>query len=178
MNTFNPVVETTNLNTSKRLESTVIKYPIKVYCIVDDLSEAGRDPIIRNVKSYVINSGAMFITREYDSRKFSNDRDVIQRLPAFHVHINKAYNRTFYPNTRPLDHINECIELYIKNEEAKIKRKGRWRKLYESFKKWVNNFKWRRETALEKYDREHITNTNKSRFDSIQNNKVPISNWN
>ena len=56
----------------------------------------------------------MFITREYDSRKFSNDRDVIQRLPAFHVHINKAYNRTFYPNTRPLDHINECIELYIR----------------------------------------------------------------
>jgi len=171
---INPVVET--IKTNKKI-SEPIKYPVKVYCIVDDLSEASRNTLLRDIKSHAINSGAIFTTREYDSSKFSNDRDVIQRLPAFHIHINKVYNRTFYPNTRPLDHINECIKIHLTQEENKEIRKERWRKWYDSLRKWISKFKFR-ETAMEKYEREQNDVTEKSRFKNIKQNTVSISNWN
>ena len=171
MNTINPVLETIQIKTKYK---EPIKYPVKVYCIVDDLSEASRNTQLRDIKNHAISSGAIFLTREYDSRKFSNDRDVIQRLPAFHVYINKSYNRTFYPNTRPLDHINECINIYLKQEETREHRKGRWGKWYKSFKNWLGKFKFR-ETAMEKYEREEKTSNNKSRF---VNTSIPISSWN
>jgi hypothetical protein len=176
MNQSNPVVDLqVNINANK---SSIIKYPVKIYCIVDDLSAASKDRLIRDIKAHTIHSGAIFITREYDSQKFSNDRDVIQRLPAFHAYINKGYNRTFYANTRPLDHINECINIYLNNEEVKAKRKERWRKLYESFKNWIKRF-GRRETAMQRYEREQsFSMVDTSRLESIKKNIVPISDWN
>lgn len=150
-----------------------VQYPVKVYCVVDDLSESSRDTLVRDIKTHVIDSGALFTTRVYDSKRFSNDRNVIIRLPAFHVYINNSYNRTFYANTRPLDHINECIAIYLKTEDEKVQRKARWFKLYESFKKFL----WRmvhRETAMERYEREKYIVSKKSRFENL---KLNVSEW-
>jgi hypothetical protein len=176
MNQSNPLVESQlSTNATKPLS---IKYPVKIYCIVDDLSDASRDRLLRDIKTHTIHSGAIFITREYDSMKFSNDRDVIQRLPAFHAYINKSYNRTFYANTRPLQHINECIDIYLKGEELKAKRKERWRNLYMSFKNWIQKIR-HRETAMERYERENsLSIVDTSRSDSLKKNVVPISEWN
>lgn len=172
MISINPVLESIQVAKNKTVLDS-IKYPIKVYCIVNDLSEASRNSLLREIKTYAINSGVMFITREYDSRKFSNDRDIIERLPAFHVYINRAYNRTFYPNTRPLDHINECVNTHLNNEEIKVKRKERWSKMYESFKAWMRNFKWK-ETAMERYERHNMLDT----FNRSKKSTVHISEWN
>ena len=172
MISINPVLESIKSTKNNTILDS-IKYPIKVYCIVDDLSDASRNTTLREIKTHAINSGVMFTTREYDSQKFSNDRDVIERLPAFHVYINKAYNRTFSPNTRPLDHINECINIYLKNEDIKIKRKERWTKMYESFKNWIRTFKWR-ETAMERYDRHNMVDTSRR----YKKGTVHISEWN
>ena len=178
MNTTNPVL---GLIESRKNNTVLdnIKYPIKVYCIVDDLSDASRDPLLRDIKNHAINSGVIFTTREYDSQKFSNDRDIIQRLPAFHVYINKGYNRTFYPNTRPLDHINECIRIYLNNEDIKIKRRERWSKMYQWFKNLIRKFKWR-ETAMERYERHRISDNSNRKIDiyDFKKNIVPVSEWN
>jgi hypothetical protein len=177
MNQSNPVLESqASANANKH--SKTIKYPVKIYCIVDDLSEASRDSRIREIRTHAINSGAIFTTREYDSRKFSNDRDVIERLPAFHAYINKAYNRTFYTNTRPLDHINECIDIYTDDQEKKIKRKEKWLKMYKSFKDLIHKLS-RRETAMERYEKEQFVDiVDTSHHGQIKKNTVPISEWN
>jgi hypothetical protein len=169
MNGINPIVEYVKTNEDNK-KSKDIKYPIKIYCIVDDISDASRNLLLREIKNHAINSGVIYTTREYDSYKFSNDRDVIQRLPAFHAYINKSYNRTFYSNTRPLDHINECIKIHLNNEEKKIRRIQRWKNLYESFKNWINRLTYR-DTAMKRYGREQT---------NISNNlhKARISNWN
>jgi hypothetical protein len=169
MNGINPIVEYVKTNEGNK-KSKDIKYPIKIYCIVDDISDASRNLLLREIKNHAINSGVIYTTREYDSYKFSNDRDVIQRLPAFHAYINKSYNRTFYSNTRPLDHINECIKIHLNNEEKKIRRIQRWKNLYESFKNWINRLTYR-DTAMKRYEREQT---------NISNNlhKARISNWN
>ena len=175
MNKSNPVLDT---QASANKHHKTIKYPVKVYCIVDDLSDASRNILLRDIRAHAINSGVIFTTREYDSRKFSNDRDVIERLPAFHASVNKAYNRTFYPNTRPLDHINECINICIHAEELKARRKEKWRKLYESFKTLIYKLS-HKETAMERYEKEHYTGiVDTSRGENVKKNTVPISEWN
>lgn len=175
MNKSNPVLDT---QASANKHHKAIKYPVKIYCIVDDLSDASRDILLRDIRAHAINSGVIFTTRVYDSRKFSNDRDVIERLPAFHAYVNKAYNRTFYQNTRPLDHINECINICIHAEELKARRKEKWRKLYESFKTLIYRLS-HKETAMERYEKEHYTGiVDTSRGENVKKNTVPISEWN
>ena len=176
MNALNPVLDSIQTNTKNKI-SKKINYPIKVYCIVDDLSNASRITIIRDIKTHTLNSGAIFITREYDSRKFSNDRDVIERLPAFHIYINNIYDRTFYSNTRPLDHINESITIHLNNEEKKLKRKEKWKKLYTSFKEWLSKFRYR-ETAMERYERGQSVNVVNKSEKYTNKNIIPISSWN
>jgi hypothetical protein len=59
MNQSNPVVDLqVNINANK---SSIIKYPVKIYCIVDDLSAASKDRLIRDIKAHTIHSGAIFI---------------------------------------------------------------------------------------------------------------------
>ena len=169
---INPV---TDLHEQRKLAVArkKIQYPIKIYCIVDDLSDASRDTLVRQIKQHALQSKVIFSTRVYDSMKYSNDRDVITRLPAFHVYIHKAYNRTFYANTRPLDHINECVELYLKAEDEKIQRGARWVQFYERCK----NFFFRlvhKESAMERYERETYVSAKKSRFENM---KLNVSEW-
>jgi hypothetical protein len=172
MSTSNPIIDLGEARKAA-LAKKKIQYPVKVYCIVDDISDASRDPLLKQIREHALSVGAVFTTRLYDSTKYTNDRHLITRLPAFHVHIRSIYDRTFYPNTRPLDHINECIRSYLKEEEEKVKRKKKWIKLYQSFKAFV----WRmvhRETAMERYERETYINAKKSRFENM---KLNVSEW-
>jgi hypothetical protein len=172
MNT-NPVID---LHEQRKaaLAKRKLLYPIKIYCIVDDLSDASRNTLIRKIKDHALQSKVIFTTRLYDSTKYSNDRDVITRLPAFHVHIRNIYNRTFYANTRPLDHINECIALYLKSEDEKIQRRLRWIQFYERCKSFFFRL-LHKETAMERHERETYLNAKKSRFEHLKLNVIEWS---
>jgi hypothetical protein len=171
MNT-NPVID---LHEQRKLAlaKRKIQYPIKIYCIVDDLSDASRDTLIRQIKEHALQSKVIFTTRLYDSTKYSNDRDVITRLPAFHVYIKKGYNRTFYANTRPLDHINECVGLYLKSEEERAERRERWIQFYERCKSFFFRL-IHKEAAMERHERETYVSAKKSRFENM---KLNVSEW-
>ena len=58
MNKSNPVSDT---QASENKHYKTIKYPVKVYCIVDDLSEASRDILLRDIKAHAINSGVILV---------------------------------------------------------------------------------------------------------------------
>jgi len=88
-----------------------ITYPIKIYCIVKDYSDLINNYTVKEIKEYATKSGAICITRLFDT-SISEDRHFIEHLPAFHAHSGKKYIRTFYPNTRPLQHIDEIIQEY------------------------------------------------------------------
>jgi len=172
MSVINPVVD---LHEQRKIAASKkkLQYPVKIYCIVDDLSDASRDTIVKQIRDHALQSNVIFSTRLYDSQKYSNDRDVITRLPAFHVYIHKGYNRTFYSNTRPLDHINECVALYLKEEKEKVLRRARWLRFYERCK----SFLWRlvhKETAMERHERETYVKSKKSRFENM---KLNVSEW-
>ena len=158
----NPVIEKQELNKQR---SKLPEYPVRICCVVDELSEASRFTLLKEIKDYAHKSGAIYMTREYDSIKYSDDCNNISRLPALHIYIKGSYNRTFYPNTRPLQHIDEAVEICIKEENKKIERKKKWKNIYTSFINWIKNIT-HRETRMERYERES----------TIQSRK--ISNWN
>ena len=115
------------LNQHKKAET----YPITVKCIVDSLSDV--HPEILPFREYAHSLNIMFVSREYNSRRYSEDRDLITRLPAFHIYVKKQYKNTFYPNTRPYQIMRDTLE------EFKNTKKRTWNDLYSDVKKYLYN---------------------------------------
>lgn len=136
------------LRTVKKTQTRVI-YPVHIYCIVDDYADAG-STLIQSIKARALAAGAIVSTRYYDSQKYSDDRNIITRLPAFHVYIENSYDRTFYPNTRPLQHVDESVETYLKRVEARQLRSRAWSMYFQRCKAWIKRLLHRR-TRMEQY---------------------------
>ena len=131
-------------------------YPITVKCIVDCISEV--DPQLLPFREYAHSLNINFVTREYDSSRYSADRDIITRLPAFHIYIKKQYKETFYPNTRPYQIMQDTVEAYKIKQNIKKKT---WTSFYTDLKARIAALF--RRTAMEKYnegvlDKRRITN--------------------
>jgi len=126
-------------------------YPVKFVCVVDDLSDEA--PLLNDIRDYANSLGALFTTRTYNSSKYSDDCLRIERLPALHAYVRGGYNRTFYANTRPFQHVEECIQLCIDRDEVKKTRKEKWKKKWQAFLKWIHRIS-HRPTRMEIYQRE------------------------
>ena len=109
--------------------------PIKVYCVVDDFGDYN-DETIRSIRDYCNNRHVQFLTRMYSPYKYSDDRNCIHALPAFHIYIKKSYFDTFYPTTRPIQHITDSIDIYSKQLQEKKKRQEKWRRFFAKYFKW------------------------------------------
>ena len=101
----------------KKTEKTI--YPITVKCVVDDISKINKD--IHTTREFCNDLNILFITREYNSSKYSDDRDNIHRLPAFHIYVKKSYKKTFYLDALPCEIIQETVEKYLKKLEESEK---------------------------------------------------------
>jgi hypothetical protein len=100
-------------------------YPIVVKCIVEVLADYNNKDI-HKIRDYAISQNVLFETRLYNSYRYSEDRYEVRELPAFHVYTNGLYMRTFYAKTRPLQHIQECIEEYKGALERRRQRREYW----------------------------------------------------
>ena len=119
----NPLVKTQELAVPQ-------KYPITVKCVVSSLSE--KIPDILKIRDFAHSMNINFMTREYNSRKYSDDRDHITRLPAFHIYLHSGYQNTFYLNTRPYQIIQEIVQEY---QAKRIRRT--WRTFYTELRAYM-----------------------------------------
>lgn len=91
------------------------------------------------LKEFCDEIGIQFLTRPYDSDRYAQDRDNIERLPAIHIYESGKRERTVYTNTRPFQHIEEVynatIEKAYQKELAKQKWEARFQKLKAFFLK-------------------------------------------
>ncbi len=124
-------------------------YPITVKCIVDCLSD--KIPELPAFREYAHSLNIQFMTREYNSKRYSEDRDIITRLPAFHIYIKKQYRHTFYPNTRPYQIMQDTVAEYKKNINTRT-----WKDLYIDLKKYLSAV-FHRKTAMERYQEDRPT---------------------
>jgi len=113
------------------------KYPIEVCCVV--ASDDDVTPEIETVIEHTVNLGLKYTLREYNSWKHSDDRDIIERLPAFHVYFGERYMDTLYPDENLLDNINTCVKKYEEKRIEALKYTQTWSKFILAF--------WKRKMA-------------------------------
>ena len=113
-----------------------ILYPITVKCVVSDMSEVGSK--IQEIKKYAQKQHISFLVRTF-SESISDDRNFIQRLPAFHIYEGKSYKKTFYLDTNPNRYIDDVVQLYIYKlrEKGLEKEKRVWNSYILNFAKSV-----------------------------------------
>jgi hypothetical protein len=105
------------------------KYPITVKCVVSSLSEKNSE--ILKIRDFANDMNINFVMREYNSKKFSDDRHRITRLPAFHIYVNRGYRNTFYLNSHPYQIIQQIVE-----EEGK-KSLRTWNTFYKEIRDYM-----------------------------------------
>jgi hypothetical protein len=98
--------------------------------------ESQEDDLIR-INEYCESQNVDFVVRPFNRFK-SEDRNIIKKLPAFHIYVKKAYKNTFYLDTQPYKHINECIEFTRKKESNRKRQKNIWTTLLSELKKSIN----------------------------------------
>lgn len=113
---------------SNKIEVAFIKNKSKmrVCCVVANYSDMREDKAIQEVFEYTSRIGVTFAFREYNSSKYSDDRDIITRLPAFHIYFGNCYFETFYPDSKILGDLDTCIEEYEKRKRESRVLKEKW----------------------------------------------------
>jgi len=102
---------------------------VRVECIVYQLSDF--DEILKNIRNKCHELDVLFTTRKFNSSKYSNDRNEIKKLPAFHIYIGDQYKNTIYPDNDTIKNIKMELALYNDKLERK-KRKKLEREIYYS----------------------------------------------
>ena len=121
---------------SNKIEVAFIKNKTKmrVCCVVANYSDIREDKTIQEVFKYTSRIGVTFAFREYNSFKYSDDRDIITSLPAFHIYFGSSYFETFYPDSKLLEDLNTSLNEYEKRkiESKVIKEKWSLKSLWKS----------------------------------------------
>jgi len=87
---------------------------MNICCVIKDLSDVN-NTIIREIRDHCTKSGILFSTRIYNSFVYADDKNYIEKLPAFHVYRKSSYMNTLYRNDSLIQYINEYItSLHIK----------------------------------------------------------------
>lgn len=78
-----------------------------------------RIPVLRR---HCNEKGVRFVAREYAPRKYSEDREFIESLPAMHAHAGRAYKKTFYPS----ENIDQIIDDIIDESKRRLTIQEAW----------------------------------------------------
>ena len=112
-----------------------------------------RDPFIPQMRDFCHEQKVHFTTREYAPRKYSEDCDFIERLPALQMVEGKYHHKTFYPDTRPYQHVEEAVLRHRSRELTKQASKGAWTKKFTSLQDSIANL-FRKKTRMEQVEDE------------------------
>jgi hypothetical protein len=103
---------------------------IKISCIVQHPNDLCGENI-ESIQLHCLNRGFTVEMRIFDSYSYSDDREYIISLPAFHIYIGAKYENTVYPSDSPIEIIDSYIEKYRASEEKARRRREVWKKFFE-----------------------------------------------
>jgi hypothetical protein len=118
-------------------------------CVTFVMREGGSAADAKEFRDFCAAKSLLFETRLYDSWRYRQDRDYVERLPALHIAVNGKWERTFYPVGRPYQHIQEVVQEYMERLERKRAKKGRLLRRLREFAARVRGW-FHRPTALER----------------------------
>ena len=96
-------------------------YKVRVTLIYDWSRDCNFDEN-KTIKDFCTSNNITFATREYNTYKYSEDREHVAKLPAFQVYVLDDFERTFYPGPDAIQELHAVI-LGIRIMDAEKKRK-------------------------------------------------------
>jgi hypothetical protein len=118
----------------------MIKYASQL--LVDGIYQEGKpikEEIFHSVRIWCSENHVQFIIREFYGG-FEEDREMIERLPAFNIYFKNEYKKTFYPEDSVEEEILKIFPQKEnpnkKNEKSKKIEKKSWKQFFgKMFKK-------------------------------------------
>lgn len=132
--------------------SASYRLPVQVICVVETLDDAKREDL-QAIRKFCQEEKVSFETRAYDSSRYRHDRDEVASLPAFHIHLKGRYEKTFYPNGRPYQIIDQYITMYLEQQRKLWEKKHKWSAFWKGVRERLRHL-LRKETRLERAERE------------------------
>jgi hypothetical protein len=125
-------------------------YPFRV-CYVGEPGVMTKPAYFERIKAFCEENHVVFMARLYQPRKYDEDSEFIERLPAFHVYLDRnLYHDTFYQGMHEMSQViqrfmHEYDEKLIKAREKAEQRAAYWNGVVASFKEL-----FRKKTRMEK----------------------------
>ena len=91
-----------------------------------------------DVRELCISEGIAFKIRDYCSRTYHEDCEYVERLPAFHIYLDKKYEQTLYPHTLYKDSILSFIDSVAEKERQLDEKRRAWRNPLRLFNRLFN----------------------------------------
>lgn len=114
-----------NFKLENKSESKVL-----IYLIVKDINNIKMSENMTKIEEYCLINSINFLTRNYDSSRYEEDRDEISQLPAYHIYCNNQHYKTMFPSND--------YKFIINNAIIKSKEKSIWYKILNYLKKNKN----------------------------------------
>ena len=82
---------------------------------------------LADLRQLCIDEGVAFKIRDYCSRTYSEDCEYVERLPAFHIYLDKKYEQTLYPHTLHKESILSFIDSVVEKERLIALKSRGWK---------------------------------------------------
>lgn len=122
------------------------RYPMKVVYVYR-LPTNFNDATLAEIRQMCEDQNIPFKIREYNSDKYEEDREEIERLPAFHLYVRGHHEKTFYPVGRPQQIILDAHSDLVAADWAARQSRKAWRAWFHAWVAWVSR---KRKTRLER----------------------------
>lgn len=147
------------------------RYPLCVAYIYR-LPTNFQDSMLLEIRTLCLEKNIEFRIREFDSNKYQEDCDEIERLPALHLYERGAYMRTFYPVGRPIQIIQDAHANLVAEDWNSKKKRKQWKEWFHDILERIRAIgrkqsKLDKRERLEKQIREQIQAEEKERRKSI-----------
>jgi len=144
--------------------------PIRV-AYVHAIGADMKDPFIPEMRSFCQEHHVKFTTREYAPRKYSEDRDFVERLPALQMEEGKYHHKTFYPDTRPYQIVEEAVVRHQTRMLNKESAKDSWKTRMAKFQETVKSL-FHKKTRMEQVEEERRALEEKRKSTEIPAGKI------
>jgi hypothetical protein len=146
----NPIVERQQAEEAERRAKESFRYPFRIVCVFLD-PDNNDFPIIREMNEYSNKNNLIFVKRQYDVDKYSEDMYIL-RLPAFHIY-HRGYSDTTYFDIDPIRAIQLRVWEYQDEQRAKERarqrRQEKWNATVESVKEFFSLERFKRKPVLD-----------------------------
>ena len=125
-------------------------YPFRV-CYVGEPETNTKPAYFERIRTFCEDNHVVFMARVYQPRKYDEDSEFIERLPAFHIYLDRnLYHDTYYQGTHELTQVvmrfmDEYDQKIIKAREKAEERAAYWNGVVAGFRDL-----FRKKTRMEK----------------------------